>query len=93
MEREPEHTDDSPLRPVENAVEVDADDRVLDDDADFTDQRVTTDAGLVVEETDGDVTYFAPTDPVHPTTATRARAPRSRHATASQTLCRTTAAV
>lgn len=73
VEREPEHADDTPLRPVENAVETGDDDRVLDDDADFTDQRVTADVGEVVEAGAGDQAYFAPTDPVvRPGRTTRA---------------------
>ena len=63
MKKEPEHQDDSPLRPVENAVETDDADAILDDDADFTDQVVTTDANEVVEG-DSDAAFFAPTDPV-----------------------------
>lgn len=63
MEKEPEHADDTPLRPVENAVETSDDDEILDDDADFTDQPLTTDANQVIEG-DTDATFFPPTDPV-----------------------------
>jgi len=63
MKNEPEHQDDSPLRPTENAVETNDDDEFLDDDADFTDQRLTTDANEAVEG-DSDAAYFPPTDPV-----------------------------
>lgn len=63
MKNEPEHQDDTPLRPVENAVETNDQDEILDDDADFTDQAVTTDANEVVEG-DTDAAYFPPTDPV-----------------------------
>ena len=38
-------------------------DLVVDEDADFTDQPLTTDANEVVEE-DTDATFFPPTDPV-----------------------------
>ena len=55
---EPEHEDDSPLRAVEDAVDE------TDDDADFTDQPLTTDAQAVVEDGDGSQVFFAPTDPV-----------------------------
>ena len=63
MKKEPEHADDTPLRPVENAVETSDDDEILDDDADFTDQPLTTDANEVIEG-DTDATFFPPTDPV-----------------------------
>lgn len=63
MKREPEHQDDTPLRPVENAVETTGDDEIVDDDADFSDQPLTTDANEVVEG-DTDSAYFPPTDPV-----------------------------
>jgi hypothetical protein len=56
--KEPEHEDDSPLRAVEDAVEEG------DDDADFTDQPLTTDAQAVVEDSDGSEVFFPPTDPV-----------------------------
>jgi hypothetical protein len=56
--KEPEHEDDSPLRAVEDAVEEG------DDDADFTDQPLTTDAQAVVEDGDGSEVFFPPTDPV-----------------------------
>lgn len=59
---EPDHEDDSPLRPVEDAF--DERDGVVDDDADFTDQPLTTDAQAVVEDSDGGDVFFAPTDPV-----------------------------
>ena len=61
MKKEPEHADDTPLRPVENAVET-SDDEILDD-ADFTDQPLSTDANEVIEG-DTDATFFPPTDPV-----------------------------
>ncbi len=51
---------DQESRPPET-VPYDA--AVADDDADFTDQPITTDAREVVEE-DTDATFFAPTDPV-----------------------------
>jgi hypothetical protein len=60
--KEPEHTDDTPLRAVEDAL--DENDGVVDDDADFTDQPLTTDAQQVVEDGDGSEVFFAPTDPV-----------------------------
>lgn len=63
MKKEPEHADDTPLRPIENAVETSDDDEILDDDADFTDQPLTTDANEVIEG-DTDATFFPPTDPV-----------------------------
>jgi BON domain-containing protein len=56
--KEPEHADDTPLRAVEDAVDE------RDDDADFTDQPLTTDARAVVEDGDGSEVFFAPTDPV-----------------------------
>jgi len=56
--KEPEHQDDTPLRAVEDTVDE------TDDDADFTDQTLSTDASAVVEEGDGSETFFAPTDPV-----------------------------
>jgi len=56
--KEPEHEDDSPLRAVEDTVDE------TDDDADFTDQPLTTDAQAVVEDGDGSEVFFAPTDPV-----------------------------
>ena len=56
--KEPEHQDDSPLRAVEDAVDE------TDDDMDFTDQPLTTDAQAVVEDGDGSEVFFAPTDPV-----------------------------
>ena len=61
--REPEHQDDTPLRPIENSVETTGDDEIVDDDVDFSDQPVTTDANDVVEG-DTDAAYFPPTDPV-----------------------------
>src|SRR5690242_12462794 len=63
MENEPEPQDDSPRRPTENAVETTDDNEILDDDADFTDQPLITDANDAVEG-DSDATYFPPTDPV-----------------------------
>ena len=63
MKKEPDHQDDTPLRPVENAVETSDEDVVVDDDVDFTDQPLTTDANEVVEG-DTDATFFPPTDPV-----------------------------
>jgi hypothetical protein len=63
MKREPEHEDDTPDRPIENAVESDDADVILDDDVDFTDQPLVTDANEVVEG-DTDTTFFPPTDPV-----------------------------
>jgi hypothetical protein len=59
----PTHRDGPPQRPVENAVETSYEDLVVDEDADFTDQPLTTDATEVVEE-DTDATFFPPTDPV-----------------------------
>jgi hypothetical protein len=56
--KEPEHTDDTPLRAIEDVVDE------ADDDADFTDQPLTTDAQAVVEDGDGSEVFFAPTDPV-----------------------------
>jgi len=56
--KEPEHEDDTPLRAVEDEVGE------TDDDADFTDQPLTTDAQAVVEDGDGSEVFFAPTDPV-----------------------------
>ena len=50
--------DDTPLRAIEDGVDPN------DDDADFTDQPLTTDARSVVEEGDGSEVFFAPTDPV-----------------------------
>jgi hypothetical protein len=67
MDKEPEHQDDTPLRPVEDALdEIRTSDGtvVVDDPLDFTDQPLTTDAREVVEDSDGDVTFFPPTDPV-----------------------------
>jgi hypothetical protein len=64
---EPEHEDDSPLRPVDDAFDTHATesgDVVVDDPADFTDQPLTTDATEVVEDSDGDEVFFPPTDPV-----------------------------
>ena len=65
---EPEHEDDTPLRPVENAMETRTDaesgDVVVDDEIDFTDQPLSTDATEIVENSDGDEVFFAPTDPV-----------------------------
>jgi hypothetical protein len=61
--REPEHRDDTPNRPVEDAMETTDGDVVVDSDADFTDQPLVTDAGQVVEG-DSDAPFFAPTDPV-----------------------------
>jgi hypothetical protein len=60
--KEPEHTDDTPLRAVEDALDETA--GVVDDDADFTDQPLTTDAQAVVEDGDGSEVFFPPTDPV-----------------------------
>jgi hypothetical protein len=60
--KEPEHSDDTPLRAVEDVL--DENDGVVDDDADFTDQPLTTDAQAVVEDGDGSEVFFAPTDPV-----------------------------
>jgi hypothetical protein len=51
---------DQESRPLET-IPYDA--AVDDDDADFTDQPITTDATEVVEE-DTDATFFPPTDPV-----------------------------
>jgi hypothetical protein len=62
--REPEHQDDTPLRPVNDVIDRDAADAVLDDDAAFTDQPLTTDATEVVEDDEGGKAYFPPTDPV-----------------------------
>ncbi len=65
--KEPEHQDDTPLRPVEDAFDeiTTADGAVVvDDPLDLTDQPLTTDAREVVEDSDGDVTFFPPTDPV-----------------------------
>jgi len=64
LAQEPEHQDDTPLRPVDDVVDRDAGDAVLDDDADFTDQPLTTDAAEVVEDDEGGRAYFPPTDPV-----------------------------
>ena len=65
---EPEHQDDTPLRPVEDAMETHTDaasgDVVIDDEIDFTDQPLSTDATEIVENSDGDEIFFAPTDPV-----------------------------
>lgn len=66
-QKEPEHEDDTPLRPVEDAldtVKTPEGDVVVDDPLDFTDQPLVTDATEVVEDSDGDVTFFPPTDPV-----------------------------
>src|SRR5438552_3836338 len=63
MKKEPEHQDDTPNRPIENAVESDDADVILDDDVDFTDQPLVTDSDEAVEG-DTDTTYFPPTDPV-----------------------------
>ncbi len=63
MERGPEHTDDTPLRPVDDQVERDAADTVVDEDTDFTDQPLGAAVSEVVEG-EGDASYFAPTDPV-----------------------------
>jgi len=57
--RGPKREDDEPVRPAEVSYE----DLVVDDDADFTDQPLTTDASEVVEG-DTDATFFPPTDPV-----------------------------
>jgi hypothetical protein len=57
--RGPKRKDDEPVRPAEVSYE----DLVVDDDADFTDQPLTTDATEVVEG-DTDATFFPPTDPV-----------------------------
>ena len=62
--REPEHQDDTPLRPVDDVLDRDAADGVGDDDADFTDQPLATDAAEVVEDDEGGRAYFPPTDPV-----------------------------
>jgi hypothetical protein len=62
MKKDGERRDDSAV-PVESAVETGDGDDVVDDDADFTDQPLTTDATLVVEG-DTDATFFPPTDPV-----------------------------
>ncbi|HEX9269371.1 MAG TPA: hypothetical protein VF998_05975 [Candidatus Limnocylindria bacterium] len=51
MEREPEHTDDTPLRPVDDQVERDAADTVVDEDADFTVAAAVDGVGEVVDET------------------------------------------
>ena len=59
--KEPEHSDDTPLRAVEDAL--DQSDGVVDDDADFTDQPLSTDAQAVLEDGDGSE-VFPPTDPV-----------------------------
>ncbi|MDQ6859153.1 MAG: BON domain-containing protein [Chloroflexota bacterium] len=65
---EPEHEDDTPLRPVEDAMETRTDpesgDVVVDDEIDFTDQPLSTDAIEIVENSDGGDVFFAPTDPV-----------------------------
>ena len=59
MTRGPKRKDDEPDRPAEVSYQgLD-----VDDDADFTDQPLTTDATEVVEE-DTDATFFPPTDPV-----------------------------
>jgi len=60
--KEPQHSDDTPLRAVEDAL--DQSDGVVDDDADFTDQPLSTDAQAVVEDGDGSEVFFPPTDPV-----------------------------
>jgi hypothetical protein len=57
--REPKRKADQPVQPADVSYE----DLVVDDDADFTDQPLTTDATEVVEE-DTDATFFPPTDPV-----------------------------
>ncbi len=62
MNKRPERTDDTSPRPVGN--ESSEEDLVVDDDADFTDQPLTTDATEVVEESDGDEVFFPPRDPV-----------------------------
>jgi hypothetical protein len=64
MKKEPQHEDDTPLRPVEDTVEIAPGDVVVDDVADFTDQPLSTDATHVVEDSDGDEVFFPPTDPV-----------------------------
>jgi hypothetical protein len=67
MPKETTHQDDTPLRPVEDALDViktPEGDVVVDDPLDFTDQPLSTDAREVVEESEGDVTFFPPTDPV-----------------------------
>ncbi len=65
---EPEHEDDTPLRPIEDAMETRTDpesgDVVVDDEIDFTDQPLSTDAIEIVENSDGGDVFFAPTDPV-----------------------------
>jgi len=62
MEREPEHTDDTPLRPVDDQVERDAADTVVVEDTDFTDQPLGAAASEVVEGRDGVVTLRGPVD-------------------------------
>ena len=49
---------------MDDVVDRDDADGVLDDDADFTDQRLTTDAAEMVEDDEGGKAYFPPTDPV-----------------------------
>jgi hypothetical protein len=65
--KEPAHEDHGPLQPVEDQLDVirtPDGQTVVDDPLDFTDQPVTTDATEVVEESEGDVVFFPPTDPV-----------------------------
>ena len=62
MKKRPGRPDDTSPRPVGN--EIRDEDPVVDDDADFTDQPLATDATEVVEESDGDEVFFPPTDPV-----------------------------
>jgi hypothetical protein len=59
VKRERKRKDDPQPRPVETSYE----ELVVDEDADFTDQPLTTDATEVVEG-DADTTFFPPTDPV-----------------------------
>ena len=62
MKKRPAHEDEASPRPAEDETRYE--DVVVDDDADFTDQPLTTDATQVVEEGDGDEVFFPPTDPV-----------------------------
>jgi hypothetical protein len=65
--REPEHQDDTPMRPVEDVTETRTNasgEVIVDDEVDFTDQPLSTDATEIVENSDGDEVFFAPTDPV-----------------------------
>jgi hypothetical protein len=62
MKKRPEHKGDTSPRPAEDAASDE--DQVVDDDADFTGQSLSTDATEVVEESDGNEVFFPPTDPV-----------------------------